>query len=80
MPVESPDTTVEALTDSAVTVESLAPPLLQIENVWAAYDETDSPVLAEISMHVKCGEWVALVGLSGAGKSTLFRCLLNWQP
>ena len=80
LPVESPDTTVEALTDSAVTVESLAPPLLQIENVWAAYDETDSPVLAEISMHVKCGEWVALVGLSGAGKSTLFRCLLNWQP
>lgn len=71
---------VEEFSGATVAVESLEPPLLQIENVWAAYDETDLPVLAEISMHVKRGEWVALVGLSGAGKSTLFRCLLNWQP
>lgn len=43
---------------------------LRFENVVFGY-EPGRPVLHEISLHVRSGETVALVGATGAGKSTL---------
>ena len=41
----------------------------------------DHPVLADLSLTVKAGEQVTLVGRTGAGKSTVFRLLLGlYQP
>ena len=54
--------------------------ILEIKNLSASFDREDRAVLHDVSLTLKHGEWVALVGLSGAGKSTLFRCLLAWQP
>lgn len=34
--------------------------------------------LKEVSLHIKAGETIALVGPSGAGKTTLFQCLLRF--
>ena len=43
---------------------------VQIENITFGY-ETDRPVLHEVSLEVRPGEVVALIGATGAGKSTL---------
>lgn len=68
------------LEDLAVSSKALSTtPILEVQNLWAAYEGNAEPVLQDVSLTVKVGEWVALVGLSGAGKSTLFRCLLGWQ-
>lgn len=45
---------------------------IRFEHVSFAYpDEPDAPVLADIDLHVRPGESVALVGPSGVGKTTL---------
>ncbi len=43
---------------------------IKLEHVTFGYD-TNNPVLKDISMHVKSGEMLGIVGRSGAGKTTL---------
>jgi len=45
--------------------------VIDFENVSFKYEENTETVLSHINLHVKAGEYVALVGSSGAGKSTL---------
>ena len=44
---------------------------VQFENVSFGYQDTDELVLKNVNLHVKSGEYVALVGTSGVGKTTL---------
>lgn len=44
---------------------------ISIENVTFVYDESKDNAIDGITMHVKAGEHVALVGPSGGGKTTL---------
>ena len=46
--------------------------IIRLENVWKIYhmDEVDVPALSGISIEIKKGEFVAVVGKSGSGKST----------
>lgn len=37
-------------------------------------------ILRDISLHLHCGEIVALIGPNGAGKSSLFRAILGQMP
>ncbi len=52
--------------------------LLEARDVWFSYGR--EPVLADVSLAVGRGEFVALVGPNGSGKSTLLKTLLGALP
>ncbi len=54
---------------------------IKLENVSFTYDSNinpSTPALHNISMDIRGGEKIAIVGTSGAGKSTLFHLLLRF--
>lgn len=54
---------------------------IELENVSFRYSKNSADVLKDISLSIKKGEKVALVGRSGSGKSTLAKLLVGiYQP
>ena len=68
-----------SFTSLAISEDHSAPIVgdIQFENVSFGYDP-ENPVLKNISMHIKAGEVVALVGPSGGGKTTIANLLLRF--
>lgn len=52
---------------------------IEINRVSFRYQEKASLVLNNLSLHIRRGEFLALVGPSGSGKSTLMRLLLGFD-
>jgi branched-chain amino acid transport system ATP-binding protein len=53
-------------------------PVLSVDNLVSAYDRIE--VLHRVSIEVRQGEIVTLVGANGAGKTTLLRAISGVQP
>jgi len=46
---------------------------IELQNVTYRYEGTDKNTLSDISLKIKAGEKIAVVGLNGAGKTTLIK-------
>lgn len=56
--------------------------MLQVQNLSKSYrsGERTYPVLKNINLHIKKGEFVAVMGPSGSGKTTLLNCMSCFIP
>ena len=52
---------------------------IKVDNVSFKYSDTGPLILDDLSLDVKEGEYVAIVGQTGCGKSTLVRLLLGFE-
>ena len=53
---------------------------ITLEHVHFAYEDAGETILDDVSLDIRPGEKVALVGASGGGKSTLVQALLGLYP
>lgn len=52
---------------------------IEINNVKFSYSPDEGTVLSDVSINIKSGEYVGIVGASGSGKSTLIKLLLGFE-
>ncbi len=52
---------------------------IEVSHVTFRYDEDMPPVLDDLSLKIRPGQYVAIVGKTGCGKSTLVRVLLGFE-
>lgn len=48
------------------------------DHVTFQYPDSDTPVLQDLSFHIKAGETIAFVGSSGAGKTTILNMVIGF--
>ena len=53
-------------------------PLLKVDSIACGYDGT--PVVSDLTFHVRRGEIVSLLGPSGCGKTTVLRAVGGFEP
>lgn len=73
--LERVDNLLEDTPEDEGTLESVQDTSITFENVSFTYPEAERVSLENLSIHIKAGETVALVGPSGGGKSTITKLL-----
>ena len=54
--------------------------VIELESVSFAYEGASAPTIEDVSLHIRKGESIGLIGASGSGKSTLVDLLLGLLP
>ena len=67
-----------ALATSGPAPEAAARPILEVKQLQAWYGE--SHILHGVSLEIRPGELVTLLGRNGAGKTTTLRSLMGMVP
>jgi len=66
----------DACQDGGLTTASLAKPIsIVFDHVSFSYPDAEKPTLRDVSIEIKAGEKIALVGNNGAGKTTMVKLL-----
>lgn len=65
--------------DSYKTTPGIIQGDIEIKHLYFSYYEGGATILDNISIKIKHGEYVAIIGASGSGKSTLLRLLLGFE-
>lgn len=52
---------------------------IEVNNLSFRYDESTPMIIDDLSLKIKPGEYLAIVGTTGCGKSTLLRLLLGFE-
>ncbi len=52
---------------------------IELDHVFFRYEENTPYILNDLSLKIKAGEYIAIVGRTGCGKSTLIRLLLGFE-
>lgn len=66
------------LPDRAISSTYLQFDKLEIRNVCFAHEGSDEPILNSVTIEIKKGETIGIVGASGAGKTTLVDVILGF--
>ena len=64
--------------DSKETVSRISGSI-ELNNVYFRYSENSPYIVNDLSLRIRPGEYVAIVGRTGCGKSTLMRLLLGFE-
>lgn len=72
---EEADTTIETIT---IPEEFKTIRTIEFDHVWFSYDNSTNYALKDISITIKGGQFIGIVGPSGGGKSTLMALLMGF--
>ena len=76
----SPDPAAMPASPDQPPAASADTPVLRAERFSFTYEGTRAPVLTDITLEVRRGEFLGIIGPTGAGKSTLLQCLCGVIP
>ena len=69
--------TEPTVTSNAGRNVSEKPSEIELRNVWFRYNENEDYIIKDVSLKIRAGEKIALVGYNGAGKTTLIKLIMR---